>query len=503
MARSVELESPKESGYAISRGGGTRVRLLVRLGSEICTKSSRTRYRFIGILVRNMRRALRSAGLRGRIRPGRSRVLVDTETPVAVRNTLVRVFGVRSVAGVVEIPFESLEELVGRACRLFRDRVAGRTFAVRTRRRRQSPFTSQDLDRELGAALLPFSAGVDLDAPEVEVQVEVFDGYAFAVMDEASGSDGLPLGTGGRVVALFSGGFDSPVATWQTMRRGAYPELLLCDLGGYGQPDQTLSVARELALRWAPGHNIRAHVVDLAPVVSALGRRVDPRLRQILLKRVMYRAGSFLAQEVGAEALLTGESLSQVSTQTLRNLAVAERAADLPILRPLIGTGKEEVIGLARRIGTYDASATVREHCSIAAGPVETWAEPDEVLTAEGELAYEVDEAWIRRAVERRRIVQLRSWVPQKSGTPSHVVEHVPEGAVVVDVREPGEGPQVGDLRLPFSRAMEALDRLDKSRTYLLVCASGQRSEILARRLLERGYSARSLSGGVSRLAGG
>ncbi|TCJ15309.1 tRNA 4-thiouridine(8) synthase ThiI [Rubrobacter taiwanensis] len=479
------------------RGDGGR-RLLVRLSGEVGTKSRRTRRRFLGILVRNMYRALRAAGIRADIRPEWSRVFVSTGDPARAREALVRVFGIRSVAEVVEVPYTSLEGLVEELVPLFGGRVSGRTFAVRPRAER-APVSSRDVAYELGAALLPFSAGVDLDRPEVEVPVELTGERAFAVMESTPGPEGLPLGTGGRAVALFSGGFDSPVAAWRTMRRGVRLDLLICDLGGCGQIEQALAVARELAVRWAPGHGVRAHVVDLAPVVAALVRRVNPRLRQLLLKRAMYRAGSLLAGEVGAEALVTGESIGQVSTQTLRNLSVAERAAGLPVLRPLVGTEKNEIIDTARRIGTHGASAAVKEHCSIATGPVETWAEPEEVLGAEGELGRDVDEGWMRRAVENRRVIDLRHWEPEE--TPSYVVDRVPEGAVVVDVREPGEGPQVGEIRLPFSRAPELLGGLDRSREYLLVCASGRRSEILARELLERGYKASSLEGGVERLA--
>ncbi|QYJ15843.1 tRNA sulfurtransferase [Rubrobacter xylanophilus DSM 9941] len=479
---------------------GFRRGILVRMGGEIYTKSSKTRRRFLRRLVNNIKLALRESGIRASIRPEWSRVLIYADDLRRAQEVLTRVFGVYSVAEVVEVPYASLEDLVEKVAPMFREHVAGRTFAVRARRRR-APFTSQDVGRELGAALLPFSAGVNLDEPEAEVRLEVGRERAFVLLEESRGPGGFPAGTGGRALALFSGGFDSPVAAWRVMRRGIRVDLVIYDLGGCGQVGQALAVARELALRWAPGLEVRANVVDLAPVVSALVRRVDPRLRQILLKRAMYRAGSILAEELGFEALVTGESLGQVSTQTLRNLAVAEEAASVPVLRPLVGSDKQEIIETARKIGTHDVSALVKEHCSIATGPVETWADPEEVLTAESGLDQDVDESWLRRTVANRRVIRLKSWDPTAEESPDYVVDRVPEGAVVVDIREPGEGEPVGDLRLPFSRAMESLDRLDRSREYLLVCASGRRSELLAREMLGRGYRAYSLEGGVDRLA--
>ena len=138
------------------------------------------------------------------------------------------------------------------------------------------------------------------------------------------------------------------------------------------------------------------------------GARVEPRLRQVVLKRAMHRAGTLLAEELGADALVTGESLGQVSTQTLRNLAVAEEAAGVPLIRPLIGMDKEEIIARARRIGTHDASERVREHCHISTGRVETAARLRDVVTAE----HRVDEAFVAGAVRDRRTVGVRSWRP-------------------------------------------------------------------------------------------
>jgi tRNA uracil 4-sulfurtransferase len=169
-------------------------------------------------------------------------------------------------------------------------------------------------------------------------------------------------------------------------RRGMALDLMTCDLGGCGQIDAALEVARELVSRWAPGVEPRVHVVDLAPAVIALRARVESGIRQVVLKRAMYRAGTIVAQRLGADALVTGEALGQVSTQTVRNLAVAEEAAGLPVLRPLIGMDKEEILARAREIGTHDASVRVQEHCDIATGRVETAAPLRHVVRADGRL---------------------------------------------------------------------------------------------------------------------
>src|SRR6266542_1175522 len=460
--------------------------LLVRLGGEVCTKSPRTRRRFLAVLTRNARAALRREGIAAEVTSEWTRLVISTPEPSRAREVLARVFGVHRVHEATRVPFTSLPGLVEALVPLYRERVAGRSFAIRPKRRAKVGFSSHDLAVELGAALLPAAARVDLSHPDVEVTVELHDGHAEAVLESSPGTGGLPLGTGGHAVSLFSGGFDSPVAAWRVMRR--------C-----GQMDQALAVAKELALRWTPGLEPRFWVVDLAPLVLALTQRANPRLRQILLRRAMYRAGSALAEELGASALVTGESLGQVSTQTLGNIRACEQAATVPVLRPLIGMGKDEIMAQARVVGTFDVSAKVQEHCSISPGRVETWASPEQADAAERQAdAESLTGEWIRGAVARRREVDLRQWTP--GSLPDLVVSSVPAGAVVLDVREPEEGPLAGDRRLPFSRAAELLDTLDPAQTYVLVCASGQRSYTLARELARRGVTAWSLEGGVKAL---
>jgi tRNA uracil 4-sulfurtransferase len=474
-------------------------RLLLRLAGEVGTKSSRTRRHFLAVLTRNAEAALARAGVRARVASEWTRLVVSTRDPAAAREVLARVFGVNSVHEAAPVKFTSLEGLVEALVPMYAERVRGRSFAIRCRRRAPVGFSSQDLAVQLGAALLPFASRVDLRDPEVEVAVELREGSAEALLESTPGAGGLPLGTGGRAVGLFSGGFDSPVAAWRVMRRGTQLDLLICDLGGCGQMDQALAVAKELALRWTPGREPRFWVVDLAPVVLALTQHADPRLRQIMLRRAMYRAGSALAEELDASALVTGESLGQVSTQTLGNIRACEQAATVPVLRPLIGMGKDEIMAQARSIGTYEVSARVHEHCSISPGRVETWASPERIDAAEAAVEAEpLTPEWIHAAVRGRRRVDLLDWTP--GALPDLVVTSVPAGAVVLDVREPEEGPLAGDRRLPFSRAAELLDGLDRSQTYLLVCASGQRSYTLARELVRRGVTAWSLAGGVGAL---
>ncbi|HEX6262441.1 MAG TPA: tRNA uracil 4-sulfurtransferase ThiI [Actinomycetota bacterium] len=469
-------------------------RLMLKTAGEIGVKSPRTRRRFLRVLRRNVRRSLDRAGVQASVQAGWGRIMVRTSDPEAATEVLSRVFGLHSVSLVETVTFDGLDDLVAKAAERSRDRIRGRTFAIRPRRSGEHDFRSHDVAVKLGAALLEDSAGVNLDEPEVEVPVEIVNDDAHLVLEATKGAGGLPLGTGGRALAMFSGGFDSPVATWMTMSRGTSVELVVFDLGGCAQTDGALTVAKALVDRWARGLEPVAHIVELLPVVAALTQRVEGRLRQLVLKRAMYRAATILADERQVDAVVTGESIGQASTQTLRNLSVVERATTYPVLRPLVGMSKEEIMGRAREIGTHEASARVHEYCSIATGPVETAARFEEVADADGEI----DESVLRAAVEKRRVVELATWTP--GPLPEYVLEQAPDGVIVIDVREEGEGPVVGDRRLPFSRLHEWLPQLDPKEPYLFVCSVGSRSELVAEQLWGKGYRAYCLAGGAHRL---
>ena len=203
---------------------------LIRLSGEITTKASRTRIRFSKRLVRNLAHGLDGAGLEASIDRQWSRIYVEVEEPAGTGpghlagQVIGRTFGIQSYSPVERRPWRSLDDLVDQGHELFRDAVTGKSFAVRARRsgdRKLMPFRSKDVERELGAALLPHAREVDLDHPEVTAAVEVHEREAYFFREKLPGPAGLPLGTESRALSLVSGGFDSAVASWMMLRRGS------------------------------------------------------------------------------------------------------------------------------------------------------------------------------------------------------------------------------------------------------------------------------------------
>jgi thiamine biosynthesis protein ThiI len=348
--------------------------VVATLAGEIGIKGRSTRSRMVRELVRNVSAVvqLRSWSVEG----GVLTLEVDGDP-----SALSRVFGIAHYATATEVRYSDLADLVSRASQLLSETVKGRRFAVRARRLGEDRFTSLDVARELGAALRPLSAGVDLESPEVEVHVDVRSrGLAYVYVNPREGARGLPVGVAGRTVALVSGGIDSPVATWMMMKRGVVPVMLNLALGREQHRRAVLEEAKVLRA-WSGAHDLRVYFVDGLPVLSALAN-VKGYLRVVVLKRVMYRLAETLARAVGAHSITTGESLSQVSSQTMWNLEAEERGISLPVLRPLIGMDKDEIVALARRVGTYDISARVPEYCAVAQEST-TRATPEEVDEAE------------------------------------------------------------------------------------------------------------------------
>jgi thiamine biosynthesis protein ThiI len=395
-----------------------------------------------------------------------------------------------------------LDAVVARGTELYAGAVRGRRFAVRARRvgtRERIALRSRDVERELGAALLPGAAGVDLDEPEVTVHVELAEDEAWLLGPPIPGPGGLPLGVEGRAVVLLSGGFDSAVAAWQMQRRGVALDHVFCNLGGATHEAGALRVAKLLAERWSYGERPRFFSIDFEPVVAQLQARTQRRYWQVLLKRLMLRAAEAVARERGAVAIATGEAVGQVSSQTLQNLAVISSATGMVLLRPLVGANKDEIIATARRIGTFETSKVVGEYCDLVPRRPATASTLDAVLAEEARL----DADLALRAVARRRDFDLRGLDVESLAAPELQVESVPPGAVLIDLRPraqyEGWHPE-GALHLEFQQALRAYPSFDRSGTYVLYCDLGLLSAHLAERMRKQGFDARHLRGGTRTL---
>ena len=472
--------------------------VLIRLSGEITTKSRRTRRRFAERLVANLRDALAREGLGGEVEPGWDRIYVRTRGEGAPE-VLRRVFGVRSLSSATERGFHDLADIVRHGEELFRDLVRGKRFAVRARRVGNVRVSVQALERELGAALFPYAAGVDLEEPEVTAHVEVHDGKAYFFAERVEGYGGLPVGVEGRALCLISGGFDSAVAAWYMLKRGVELDYLFLNLGGCAHEYGALSCAKVLAERWSYGTRPRIHIVDLRPLMEHLHRAVKPNYWNLILRRLFYRAGELAAEREGYEALVTGEAVGQVSSQTLHNLVVATEAVRIPILRPLLGFDKEEIVRHSRVVGTHDISAGVKEYCAVVPRHPVTRAPLPRVRQEEGKLPLDL----LEKLVAERRTVDLLDLEHAELEVLKWQIDEIPDGAAVVDVRGPEEyraWHYPGAINIPLAELPHRAEELPRDRPLVLYCPVGYQSLDGVELLRRLGHEAYSFRGGVPAL---
>ncbi|MFQ6047160.1 MAG: rhodanese-like domain-containing protein, partial [Gemmatimonadales bacterium] len=247
------------------------------------------------------------------------------------------------------------------------------------------------------------------------------------------------------------------------------------------------------------GYRPKMHVIDFTEPIAALKDAVTSRYWQVVLKRLMYRAAEIVANHTGAQAIVTGESVGQVSSQTLGNLRAIEQAVSLPVLRPLIGLDKEEIISKAGTIGTAVLSARVREYCAIVPGRPVTNAQPAAARDEEDRVDLDV----LREAAAARKTLDLSSLTDADLVAPYLFTEAVPEGAVVLDCREPhhyAAWHYPGAHRVSVADLGVGYRHLEKAATYVLYCSHGVQSAHLAELMQRDGYEAYSFKGGAKRL---
>ena len=348
----------------------------------------RNRGYYEALLRKNMRIAVRGLGpLSIRRRGGVLAVSAGERTPALI-GPLRDLLGVSLLHRAVCLP-KTPEAAAAAAIELLAAK-RGESFAIRCRRRdKRFPMNSPELAAYVGRAVqdvLPLR--VDLDQPDLEVHLEVDKQEIFAYSERIPGRGGLPVGSSGRALVLFSGGIDSPVAAFYAMKRG-----LRCDFVHFsGRPFtgpesiyKCYGLVRQLD-RFQGGS--RLFVVPFGHQQKALATAGAGRLQIVAHRRLMVRVACALGRREQLEALVTGDCLGQVSSQTLRNLSVVEEASDLPMLRPLIGFDKQEVIGVARQLGTLETSNLPAEDCCtlFSSRLAETRAEIGAVRRLEGRL---------------------------------------------------------------------------------------------------------------------
>ena len=375
--------------------------ILVRYG-ELTLKGA-NRKKFVNQLRANTQSAL-SSFEELKIKANRDRMYIEIteETDVeSVIGRLKEIIGVKSVSPVLKID-KTLEAANEQAVEFAKSYEDGDTFKINVKRSDKSfPMETFELQRTIGAAVLKHTDGltVDVHHPDHKIQVEVRRDAIYIYDAVIPGPGGLPVGTGGKTVLMLSGGIDSPVAGMEVMRRGVTIEAMHFHSPPFTSEkakEKVIELTRLLAKKVGP---IKLHIVPFTEIQKQINKVVHPRYTMTSTRRMMMRVADKLVHRVGADAIVNGENLGQVASQTLKSMYAINHVTSTPVLRPLLTLDKEEIVKKARAIGTYEVSIQPYEDCCTIFTPKNPVTEPDFEKVEEYESVYDFSEM-IQRATD-------------------------------------------------------------------------------------------------------
>lgn len=390
-------------------------------------------------------------------------------------------------------PLKPFEEIFTDLQPYISEKFENKTFRVTVKRSGAHAFTSMQLEKYLGGAIAQNIPGakVKLKEFEAELRIEVKDENISLLTNKHEGVGGIPIGAEKRIVSLVSGGFDSGVSSFLMMRKGCPTDFLFFNLGGYDHKEGVKQVCEYMTKKISHGYDPNIIIVPFEKVMKELIENTEGKYRTILLKRCMMRASEIIADDFEYSAIVTGESIAQVSSQTITNLNIIEKSLDhTALFRPLLGYTKQEIITIAKQIGTETFANQMPEFCGVLSKKPSTAAKIGVIQKEEERLS----ENLIQDAIAQKEVVKI-SRMPTQRTEEVQSVYVVQPGEIVIDLRKPDEKknkqapfPNNEIIDIAFYDINEAFPKLDQSKTYIFFCSKGIMSISHARDLHSRGF---------------
>ncbi len=476
------------------------IEFIVKLHPEISIKSKSVRKRQTMLLEQNIKTILLRVDSAVEVQNLYDHLTVrldkdDDKLRQQMAEHLQCIPGIVQFAEMQSAGFDSLHHIFEQVLALYRDELTDKSFVVRVRRSGDHSFSSLDAERYIGGGLnqhIP-SARVQLKNPDVSVQLEIRRDNLIMKKRIYQGMGGFPLPSQGDVLSLISGGFDSAVASYLMIRKGLRTHFLFFNLGGAAHETGVRQMAFYIWQKYSLSHKVKFVSVDFAPVVDEILSRIPSGLMGVVLKRMMMRAAATVAESLNVKAVVTGESIGQVASQTIVNLNVIDRVTDTLILRPLIYQDKQEIIDIARAIGVEDMAKTMPEYCGVISRSPTINAVLTDVLAA----AQQFDFSILDKVSTEAKVLDIRTveYQAEQQLTTVATESVLPPDAIVLDVRAPDETdlhPLQLDSHLvqelPFFRIASQFAGLDQTKQYYLYCDRGVMSRLQALLLKEQGY---------------
>ncbi|QDJ12861.1 tRNA 4-thiouridine(8) synthase ThiI [Mergibacter septicus] len=474
------------------------MKFVIKLFPEIMIKSESVRKRFVKILTGNIRNVLKKCDESVAVVRHWDYIEVrskDEKNRQVLIETLQCIPGIHHFLEVEEKTFTTLYDIFQHTLQQVRDELENKTFCVRVKRKGKHDFTSIEAERYIGGGLNQHieSAKVRLIKPDVTVRIDIEQNQMLLIKQRHQGLGGYPIGTQEDVLSLISGGFDSGVSSYMLIRRGCRVHYCFFNLGGSAHEIGVKQMAYHIWQRYSGSHKVRFVAINFEPIVAEILEKIDNGQMGVILKRMMVRAASKVAERFGIQAIVTGEALGQVSSQTLTNLRLIDQAAESLVLRPLITHDKEQIIAMAKEIGTDDIAKSMPEFCGVISKNPTVKAVKSRIEQEEQNFNFDL----LDEVVQQATYLDIRQIAEQTAQDIIEVEESavLGENDIILDIRSPEEcdekplrieGAKV--IEMPFYRLSTQYANLDQSKNYLLYCDRGVMSKLQVLYLQEQGF---------------
>jgi len=463
-------------------------KFILKLFPEIMIKGSSAKRQMVGQLYSNLMSILEHIDTTITVKKFSDKIEVVSPVEVLpeVRQRLLDTSGIEQILEVLQVDgMDTLEKIKEKIGELTIDSLEGKTFVVRAKRTGTHTFSSIELERTVGGYLLAHSNAtkVDLKNPDVRISMELIESQLNFITTKYKGLSGFPIGTQGDILSLMSGGFDSTVASYLTMKRGIKTHFVFFNLGGMAHEIGVKQVALYLWSKFGSSHKVKFITVDFQDVVEEIFRSTPPTYMGVTLKRLMLMASEKVADELEIDALLTGESVAQVSSQTLRNLAIIDEVSNKLILRPLSTMNKPEIIDIANNIGTRHFAESMPEYCGVISQNPIIHGSFKRMQKVAKQFNYDV----LDSAVTDAKHIYVHDIIDDVTSLEAvEVVQDLKGGEyVVIDIRPEDECIQTEceNIKIPFHKLKTEFAKLPKDKEYLLYCEKGIMSQLHAQYL--------------------
>ncbi len=453
--------------------------------SEIGLKGDKTRRNMEQILINNILSCSKSHNIDLKYSKTDGRIFLYTDNDDFLYEILPKIFGIKSFSYAYEYKFDNIDTIAAMAREKFYDSVKNRKFAVIATRKGVHSFTSRDIEVKIGDALYNNSSGVDLDNPDIKIYAEIRDNKLYLFTEKIGGPGGLPLKSEGKAISLFSGGIDSPVATYMIMKRGVACDLLFCSLAHPADTVYMLRVAKNLLDQYSRGYNNRIFILDGSTLITEIIKNPTHKFSNLIFKELLYEYAQNLCIEYGYNGIVTGESIGQVSSQTPENIEAMSRDIHYPVYRPLIGFDKEETINYSKSINLY-FSDSIGEFCSL-------FSKNPGIKVAYHDLKKEMDKFDLNKYIHEIIVLRKDNIDSYMKSIENRYVNDIPVHCNIIDLRNSDDYDKwhiASAVNLNIKDLDSVIEHGDRDKNYLFYCKKGLNSAYAVSLMLENGYSA-------------